>query len=99
MEQRFVDWASRHRIIETALSYSVSAVSDSWITASPSTGSTPGVVSVSIDPRSLAPGSYTGSFTLTASGVSSVTVNVSVFVSANTKPQPFIIANAASGIG
>jgi uncharacterized protein (TIGR03437 family) len=82
-----------------SLSYNISAISDSWITVTPSNGSTPGSVSVAIDPRSLSPGSYTGSFTLTASGVSSITVNVSVFVSANTKPQPFIISNAASGVG
>jgi uncharacterized protein (TIGR03437 family) len=82
-----------------SLPYTVSAVNESWISVSPTSGSTPGSISVTVDPRSLTPGSYTGTFTLTATGVASITINVSVFVSASTTPQPFIIANAASGLG
>jgi uncharacterized protein (TIGR03437 family) len=81
------------------LVYTVAAISDSWLAVSPSTGTTPGTLSVSVSPQSLAPGSYTGSFTLTSPAIASTTVNVSVFVSASTTPQPFIISNAASGVG
>jgi uncharacterized protein (TIGR03437 family) len=52
-----------------------------------------------VSPQSLLPGSYNGSFTLTASGVANTTVTVSLFISASTTPQPFIISNAASGVG
>jgi uncharacterized protein (TIGR03437 family) len=82
-----------------SLPYSVSAVSDSWISINPASGSTPGNISVSVSPQSLQPGSYTGSFTLASPGISSTTVTVSLFVSATSVPQPFIIGNAASGVG
>jgi uncharacterized protein (TIGR03437 family) len=81
------------------LAFAVGAVSDSWISVTPSSGATPGSIFVSVSPQSLQPGSYSGSFTLISSGVPTTTVNVSLFVSANQTPQPFIISNAASGIG
>jgi uncharacterized protein (TIGR03437 family) len=85
----------------TSISYTVASVSDPWISVSPSSGSVPGAVTVSVSPQSLQPGSYNGSFTLaaSASGVASLTVPVALFVSASTTPQPFIISNAASGVG
>jgi trimeric autotransporter adhesin len=52
-----------------------------------------------VSPPSLQPGSYNGSFTLTAPNVATLTVPVSLFVSASTTPQPFIISNSASGVG
>ncbi len=82
-----------------SLPYTVSAVSDSWIAVNPSSGSTPGNISVSVSPQSLQPGSYSGSFTLSSTGLASTTVTVSLFVSATSIPQPFIIGNAASGVG
>ena len=81
-----------------SLTYSV-AISDSWLAVSPSTGITPGTLTVSVSPQNLAPGSYTGTITLTAQGVATTTVSVTVFVSASTTPQPFIISNSASGVG
>jgi uncharacterized protein (TIGR03437 family) len=81
-----------------SLPYTVASISDNWIAVSPTTGNTPGTVTVSVNPQSLQPGSYNGSFVLTSSGVST-TVPVSLFVSASTTPQPFIISNAASGGG
>jgi trimeric autotransporter adhesin len=81
------------------INYTVASVSDSWFSVSPSSGSTTGTVTVSVSPQSLQPGSYNGSFTLTAPNVTTLTVPVSLFVSASTTPQPFIISNAASGVG
>jgi len=82
-----------------SIPYTVASVSDNWFSVSPTTGTTPGALSVAVNPQSLQPGSYTGSFTLSSSGVATTTVTVSLFVSASTTPQPFIISNAASGVG
>jgi uncharacterized protein (TIGR03437 family) len=82
-----------------SLNYTVASVSDSWLSVTPSTGTTTGTLTVSVSPQNLAPGSYTGSFTLTSPGISSITVNVTVFVSASNTPQPFIISNSASSVG
>lgn len=80
--------------------YTVEAVSDNWISSvTPSSGSTPGNISVSVSPQNLQTGAYNGSFTLTSPGLPSLTVSVALFVSASTTPQPFIIGNAASGVG
>jgi uncharacterized protein (TIGR03437 family) len=75
------------------------SVSDNWFSITPSSGTVPGNILVSVTPQNLQPGSYNGSFTLSASGVASLTVPVALFVSASTTPQPFIISNAASGVG
>lgn len=82
-----------------SLLFAVGSISDSWLNVSPLSGNTPGTLSVSVSPQNLQPGSYSGNFTLVATGVATLTVNVSVFVSASTTPQPFIISNAASGVG
>ena len=82
-----------------ALTYTVASISDSWLAVSPLTGTTPGTLTVSVSPQNLAPGSYTGSFTLTSPGIANTTVSVTVFVSASNTPQPFIISNSASGVG
>ncbi len=82
-----------------SLAYTVASISDSWLAVAPSAGTTPGTLVVSVSPQNLAPGSYMGSFTLTSPGIASLTVSVTVFVSASTTPQPFIISNAASGVG
>jgi uncharacterized protein (TIGR03437 family) len=83
----------------TALTFAVGSVSDSWISAVVTNAVTPGSVTVSVAPQSLQAGTYNGSFTLTANGAATVTVPVSLFISASTTPQPFIIGNAASGVG
>lgn len=84
-----------------SLPYALGSISDSWITVTQGTGNTPGTVSVSVAPQNLQPGSYTGSFTLTSTtaGIASLTVPVSLFISANQTPQPFIIGNNSSGVG
>jgi uncharacterized protein (TIGR03437 family) len=82
-----------------SIPYTIASVSDSWLSVAPASGNTPGTVSVSVSPQSLQPGSYNGSFTLTSPGVGTTTVSVALFISASTTPQPFIISNAASGVG
>jgi hypothetical protein len=47
-----------------ALSYTVSA--PSWLTVTPTTGTTPGSVSVAVNTTGLTPGTYTGSVSVTA---------------------------------
>jgi uncharacterized protein (TIGR03437 family) len=60
----------------------VTATGGSWLSVSPSSGSTTGTVQVSVNAGSLAVGTYTGSVTITASGASGspitypVTLNV-----------------------
>jgi uncharacterized protein (TIGR03437 family) len=82
-----------------SITYALASVSDTWLAVSPNGGATPGLVSVSVSPQSLQPGMYNGSFTLAASGGLTLTVPVSLAVSANQTPEPFIIANNSSNIG
>jgi len=56
-------------------------------------------LTISVSPQSLQPGNYSGSFILTSPGAPNTTVNVALFISASSSPQPFIISNAASGVG
>jgi uncharacterized protein (TIGR03437 family) len=81
------------------LNFTVASISDTWLTVSPTSGVTPGTLSVAVNPQNLAPGSYSGSFTLASQGIASLTVPVTLFVSASSTPEPFIIANNSSGVG
>jgi uncharacterized protein (TIGR03437 family) len=56
----------------------------SWLAASPSSGTTPGTVSVSILPNTLAAGTYSGTVSVSSTGVSNspVVVNVNLVVGA-----------------
>ena len=67
----------------TALNYTVAA-SATWLSASPTSGTTPGTVSIAVNPAGLAPGSYNGSVTVTANGASNspLTIPVSLTVTA-----------------
>jgi uncharacterized protein (TIGR03437 family) len=68
-----------------------------WLQATPASGSTPGVLSVSIDPQGLAAGSYTGTITITSpSALSAATVNVSLSVTSVPTPVIVAIKDAAS---
>jgi len=58
-------------------SYSISSDS-SWLSASPTSGSTPGSVNVSVNSSGLSTGSYTGHITLTAGGISNSPVSIPV---------------------
>ena len=71
----------------SALSYTVST-SATWLSATPASGTTPGNVSVSVTPQSLAAGTYTGTVTITSSGASNSpkTVPVTLTVTAASTP-------------
>jgi hypothetical protein len=49
-----------------------------WITVSPSNGTTPSTLQLSVDPSSLAPGTYNGTVTVTGPGVSNAPQSVAV---------------------
>ncbi len=51
-----------------------------WLSTSPTSGTTPSSVNVSVNPSGLAAGSYSGTLTLTATGTGSLTVPVTLTV-------------------
>ncbi|HVT95096.1 MAG TPA: IPT/TIG domain-containing protein [Bryobacteraceae bacterium] len=55
-----------------------------WLTASPSTSSTPGNLEVSVDPTALSPGVYTGTVSLSAPAASNRASSVAVVLSIST---------------
>lgn len=72
----------------TATPYSVQAQTTgggSWLLVNPAAGTTPGNVSVSVNPSGLAPGTYNGSvrFTSTTAGTSTFDVPVTLTISGN----------------
>ncbi len=52
------------------LSYTAAASGGSWLTLASTSGNTPGSISVSVNPASMAAGTYTGTITVTSSGAS-----------------------------
>jgi hypothetical protein len=73
----------------TAFTYSI-ATSASWLMASPSSGTTPGSVSVSVNPSGLAAGTYNGNVSITASGTSNSPKTVPVTLTVTTATAPTI---------
>jgi uncharacterized protein (TIGR03437 family) len=85
-------------IAGSGLTYSATAVSNgNWLSVSPTTGTAPGTVSVSVNGSGLQAGTYNGTVTVagTNGATGSTTVNVTLTVTA---PLPTItkITNAAS---
>jgi uncharacterized protein (TIGR03437 family) len=81
----------------TAFNFSASvstASGGNWLAATPSSSSTPGTLTVSINPAGLALGTYNGTITLTSSAAlnSPLAVPVVLVISAN----PFLKANASA---
>ena len=79
------------------LQYSAVA-NTAWITVNPATGTTPGAMTIGVNPTGLNPGRYNGQVTVTSSGgaaTSTATVDVNLTVSA---PLPTVtsILNGAS---
>ncbi|HYL16660.1 MAG TPA: hypothetical protein VEV41_26735, partial [Terriglobales bacterium] len=70
-----------------ALTYTVTT-SATWLTATPASGSTPGTLSVSVNPASLTAGTYNGSVTITATGAAN---------SPQTLPITLVISGAGPG--
>jgi uncharacterized protein (TIGR03437 family) len=86
-----------------ALSFTASATTSSggaWLSVSPTTGTTPSNITVSVNPASLAAGSYSGTVTISASGASNspLSLPITLTVTAATTPTIVAIQNAASSI-
>jgi len=62
----------------SALSYTATASGGSWLSLGSNSGSTPGNVSVSVNPTGMAAGSYTGNITVMSSGASNSPQSVPV---------------------
>jgi uncharacterized protein (TIGR03437 family) len=82
----------------SSLPFSATATSTgNWLLVSPATGTTPGTVSVTVNPSSLNTGSFTGTVTIagTGSATGTTTVNVTLNITA---PLPTLssVTNAAS---
>jgi uncharacterized protein (TIGR03437 family) len=77
----------------------VSASSSGWLSVSPSSGSTPLTVNVSVNPAGLAAQTYSGSVSISAPGVlaTPLSIPVSFVVTAAPQPQPVVIFNNATG--
>ncbi len=85
----------------TSLTFSATASSTgNWLQVTPSSGSTPADVSVSVNPATLTPGTYQGTITVAGTGgaAGSNTINVTLTV---TPPLPTItrLGNAGSYVG
>ena len=70
----------------TALSFTLNS-NASWLTATSSTGTTPGSLSVTVSPSGLSPGTYTGSITLTATSANNNPVVIVVTLTVTTEPN------------
>ena len=60
----------------TPLSFTAAALGGTWVSVTPSGGTTPGTLSISVDPAGLASGTYTAAIKLAAPGSAGVTVPV-----------------------
>jgi hypothetical protein len=65
------------------LSFTAAAYGGTWLSVTPSGGTTPGMLSVSVDPTGLASGTYSGTINLAAPGSAAVTVPVILTVTAS----------------
>jgi hypothetical protein len=80
----------------SALSYTASASGDSWLTARPVNGTTPGSISVSISPTGLAAGVYTGHVIVASSGAANLPQVITVSLTVTGSPSPTLTAAPAS---
>src|SRR5207302_1620741 len=68
-----------------ALSYAVTS-SATWLAATPASGSTPGSLSVSVNPSGLAAGTYNGTISVSATGAGNSPQRVSVTLTVTVAP-------------
>jgi uncharacterized protein (TIGR03437 family) len=74
----------------TALAYTVTA-STTWLVVTPASGTTPSPVSIGVNPITLGPGTYNGSVSFLASGVTQ-----SIPVTLKVSNDPVLVSSAAS---
>jgi hypothetical protein len=72
------------------------ATSATWLSVSPASGTTPGNLSVSVNPSGLAAGTYTGNVTVTAAGASNSPKTVGVTLNVTAALLPTLGVNPAS---
>lgn len=81
-----------------ALSFTAAAGS-TWLSVTPTSGTTPATLAVSVNPAGLAQGTYNGSIDITQSGSANpIIVIVTLQVGAVTTPTISGVINAASGV-
>ncbi|MFN7993309.1 MAG: hypothetical protein U0Q18_06895 [Bryobacteraceae bacterium] len=78
---------------------STSGSSGNWLSVTPASGTSPGSLSVAVNPAGLATGTYNGTVTVSSTGAgnSPQSVAVTLTVAAGATPVPTTILNAASG--
>jgi len=76
-----------------ALPFTATALGGAWLTAGPANGTAPGNVTVSVNPASLAEGSYTGTVRLAAAGARPIDIPVQLRV----RPNRLALAQIADG--
>lgn len=83
-----------------AIKFQVATTSSGWLSADVTSGTTPQDVNLQVNAANLAVSStpYNGSVTISATGVPSVTLNVTLTVTAPPAPSPVMIVNSASGV-
>jgi Viral BACON domain len=67
----------------TPLSFTAAANGGTWLSVTPSGGTTPGALSISVDPTGLASGTYSGTVKLSAPGSTGATVPVILTVTSS----------------
>jgi hypothetical protein len=80
----------------SALSYSASTTGG-WLSVTPASGSTPGSLSVSVNPSGLAAGSYSGTITVTAAGASNSPLKIAVGLTVSAAPSTNPSLNISPG--
>jgi uncharacterized protein (TIGR03437 family) len=65
----------------SGLAFTATAAGGSWLSVTPGSGTTPGAVSVSVNPSGLTANTYSGTVTIAASGATTQVVNVTLVVS------------------
>jgi uncharacterized protein (TIGR03437 family) len=81
------------------LNWTVNATSQgNWLQVGSASGTTPGTLSVTVNPTGLAPGNYTGTISVVSAGATNSPQTVTVALSVTTPATPVIgsITNAAS---
>jgi uncharacterized protein (TIGR03437 family) len=83
-----------------AADFTIGTVSSGWLSVSPTSGTTPREITVTVNPQNLASGNYNGSITVTAAGVtgSPKTIQVTLIVTGPPPPEPVTITNNASNV-
>jgi hypothetical protein len=82
----------------SALNYTAAASGGTWLSATPASGTTPGSVSVSVNPAGLAAGTFNGSVTITSAGAGNSPRTVSVTLNVTTPTPPGSITASASSL-